>query len=148
MEDIKEALNKIKDEKILNESEKKALTKFADMFISCSLKDPRTEDIVKHVNMHHHTKTCRKYGCTCRFYYPRFPTLRTIISVPVKILEPSKEAQDERSAQSKEVLDKVKKVLEDKETMEEICKINQEEIEQYKKTLKAIQKIELVNTQK
>ena len=64
------------------------------------------------------------------------------------MLESTKEAQDERSAQSKEVLDKVKKVLEDKETMEEICKINQEEIEQYKKTLKAIQKIELVNTQK
>ena len=61
-----------------------------------------------------------------------------------KMLEPSKEAKEERSAQSKEVLDKVKKVLEDKEAMEELCKINQEEIEQYKKTLKAIQKIELV----
>ena len=72
---IREALKKIKDEEALTTDEKESIAWFADKFISCSLKDPRTEAIVKAVNMHHHTKTCRKYSCTCRFFFPRFPCL-------------------------------------------------------------------------
>ena len=90
--DIKEAFRKIKADTPLNEDEKGALADLADNFISCSLKDPRTEEIVKLVNMHHHTKTCRKYGCTCRFHYPRFPSLRTLISVPLRMEADSVEA--------------------------------------------------------
>ena len=74
---LKNAFEMIKKEEKLESSEKKSVANFADLFISCSLKNPKTEEIVKLVNMHHHTKTCRKYGCECRFYYPRFPSLKT-----------------------------------------------------------------------
>ena len=144
VEAIQEAFKKIKADEPLNNIEKKSLAEFADKFISCSLKDPKTEEIVKLVNMHHHTKTCRKYGCTCRFHYPRFPTLKTIISVPVRLEAVSVEAQEQKLVDSKKLLDKVKKVLENKEEMEELSKINAEEIEQYKQTLKATQKVEMI----
>ena len=39
--------------------------------------------IAEEVNVHHHTKTCRKYNETCRFNYPRFPSHKTIIAQPV-----------------------------------------------------------------
>ena len=77
---IKSALEKIKNEEKLNDIEKKALAEFADLFISCSLKNPSTERIVRAVNIHFHTKTCRKYCPKCRFYFPRFPSLKTLIS--------------------------------------------------------------------
>ena len=134
-------MRKIKEDEDLNTHEKEALVEFADLFISCSLKDPSSGEIVKHVNMHHHTKTCRKYGCSCRFYYPRFPTRRTIISVPIKKLGIPEEDQEGRCARSKEILEKVKKVLEDQDAMEELYKINQDRISQYKKIRKAIAKI-------
>ena len=59
---IKKALQNIKDDIKLDDKELSAIVKFADSFISCSVKDPRTSDIVQSVNKHHHTKTCRKYA--------------------------------------------------------------------------------------
>ena len=70
---IKSALEKMKNEKKLGPDEKGALAQFADNFVTCSFKDPKTEHIIRSVNIHHHTKTCRKYGPTCRFHFPRFP---------------------------------------------------------------------------
>ena len=31
-------------------------------------------DMVKDVNIHNHTKTCRKYSTDCRFIFPRYPS--------------------------------------------------------------------------
>ena len=36
--------------------------------------------IVREVNIHHHTKTCRKFDTICRFKYPRFPSNFHIIA--------------------------------------------------------------------
>ena len=81
------ALKKIKNEEEIEEPERESISKFADLFFSCSLKNPRVENIVKNVNIHHHTKTCRKYSSTsCRFNFPRFPSLRTLVSVPLRML--------------------------------------------------------------
>ena len=54
------------------DKEHEALVAFIDKFCTCSLKDPRTRDIVRTVNMHNHTKTCQKYMVECRFWFPRF----------------------------------------------------------------------------
>ena len=68
------------------DEEQDALAAFIDKFCTCTLKDPRTRDIVRSVNMHNHTKSCRKYMIECRFWYPRFPSLKTIIATPAEIL--------------------------------------------------------------
>ena len=36
--------------------------------------------VVKEVNVHHHTKTCRKFNTICRFKYPRYPSNFHIIA--------------------------------------------------------------------
>ena len=39
-------------------------------------------EIVKAVQIHHHTKSCKKHGSTtaCRFRFPKFPMWRTILT--------------------------------------------------------------------
>ena len=118
------------------------MAEFADHFITCSLKDPRTEKIVRAVNMHNHTKTCRKYNTKCRFLFPRYPSLRTIIAEPVKLISSSTEEQKKILKQCKDTLEKVKKVLEDDDQMEDICKTQESEIEAYMRNRKSIQKLE------
>ena len=92
LREIRNALNLIKPGDGLNSSQLDSLTKFADLFVSVSLKNPAISDIVKEVNVHHHTaKACRKYGTECRFNFPKFPIHRTIISVPSTIVYPCEE---------------------------------------------------------
>ena len=67
IDDVKAGLDNIKEEQDVTPTQKAAIEEFADLFITCSLKDKETRDIVKAVNFHHHTKTRRKYGCPCRF---------------------------------------------------------------------------------
>ena len=71
---------------------------FANKFTTCTLNQDTiatmTEDsdlkekaaevieIVKAVNIHNHTKSCRKYDTTCRFGFGKFPIWRTLISKP------------------------------------------------------------------
>ena len=103
------------------------IANFADKFISCSLKDPSTKDIVESVNMHNHTKTCTKYGGTnCRFKYPKYPCKKTIISVPVKLIYDDPDEQKTKLKDAQKILEQVKKVLEDKDKMAEICKFQEE----------------------
>ena len=61
------------------------MAKFADEFVTVSLMDPEIEEMVRLVNCHHHTKVCRKYGCKCRFKFPKFPSMKTIISIPARL---------------------------------------------------------------
>ena len=69
-QDIVDALKKIQNEEILKPQDKISLARFADLFITCSLKDNETKEIVEEVQKHHHTRACRKYGSKCRFYFP------------------------------------------------------------------------------
>ena len=139
---IKEAFHKIKNDVKLTSQEKESVCEFADSFISCSLKDPKTEDIVRSVNTHHHTKTCRKYGDNnCRFYFPRFPSLKTIVSVPVNVSNIDEKNHEQSMKDCTELLSKVKTVLEDEEKMKGICSINQDEINIFKELMKRDQKI-------
>ena len=128
---IEDAFKKIRNDEPINKNHKQCLSEFADLFITCSLKNPLTKSIVELVQMHRHTQACTKYCTKCRFFYPRFPSLKTIISVPFQKLEESKEDQIEMLEKAKIILKKVKSVLEDDETMEKLMDIGREEIDEY-----------------
>ena len=140
---VKDAFEKIRNEEPISEKHKQCISEFADLFIKCTLKDPKTKAIVEEVQMHHHTKACTKYCPKCRFYYPRFPSLKTIVSVPFNQLEgKSKEEQLECLEKSIANLKKVKDVLEDNELMEVLKKVGQEEIDNFINLREAIMLLE------
>ena len=109
---IEDAMAKLKTSSTLNDGEVHVLTKFVDSFVSCSLQSD-VQDIVQEVQLHHHSKTCRKYDSTaCRFGFPRFPSNRTIIAQPIKESDFSSN-QEFLAAQKKhkDILSKVKDKL-------------------------------------
>ena len=74
--------------------------------------------IAQEVNKHHHTKTCRKRGTTCRFNYPKYPTPHTIIVQPCKVKDVKE--RDALIAKYQMILRKVKMILEDDDTVNAI----------------------------
>ena len=80
-----------------------------------------TQKIVSQVQVHHHTKSCKKYGTNCRFSFPKFPTKETILAIPVDQLlkyiedeewEPKDDDQDNMKV-LKELFDNLKHLNED-----------------------------------
>ena len=108
----------LKNNQKLGESEKNALKNFVDEHITVSTNENKVgKDVsrmVVEVNKHRHTKTCRKYDTTCRFGYPRYPSLRTIIAEPIS------EDKQERLKQFEEIFKKVGNVLNDNDALNEI----------------------------
>ena len=53
-------------------------------WVSCSLEndDENLNNLVKDVNIHKHTKSCRKGKTNCRFNFPRLPSEKTFIAKP------------------------------------------------------------------
>ena len=98
------------------------LARFIDEFTTVSIHDntvgKKVAEIAQEVNKHHHTKTCRKYDATCRFKYPRYPSPKTMIVTPCN--ESSAKLRDEKLAKYREVLNKVKTVLDDEEAIKKI----------------------------
>ena len=130
LEILKTALQTIYDDLNPSEEEKEAMEAYIDKFVSVSLKDPETMQIVIDVQIHKHTKTCMSRGSDCRFYFPQFPSLRTIISVPLRILYPDdEERKKEVHDKIKLVFGAVKKVLENEEEMENANNIYKEELD-------------------
>ena len=76
--------------------------------------------MVKEVQTHYHTKTCKKHSPDCRFGIPRFPIWKTMLSKPIE--GESAEDISDRKIKHKEVLKAVLKVLEDKDEMAKIWK--------------------------
>ena len=64
---VRDAFVKIRNEETIGEDDKNIIAAFADRSITCSLKNAKTKHIVEEVQMHHHTKACRKYCTKCRF---------------------------------------------------------------------------------
>ena len=152
---IKKAFTKLRQGKPLEDDEKEIMVRFVDAMTTVSLCPAEVgEDVVKlarEVNTHKHTKTCKKMiELLCRFLYPKYPSLYTLISGPLTEEEKSaiedmqdmeqedntsvepkkskgkdgKDAEKPRKETVKErcdkTLKKVRKVIDDKETMEEI----------------------------
>merc|ERR1711867_406888 len=86
-EGISSAFKKLKNNENLLDGEKEALKNFIDEFTTVSTNEckvgEKVSKIVLQVNIHCHTKSCRKYDCPCRFFYPRFPSRKTIIAGPI-----------------------------------------------------------------
>ena len=118
---IDEAFRKLRNDVPLNDEELYSLKNFIDEFTTVSLhtnivgKD--VANIAKEVNVHHHTKTCRKYNKQCRFNYPRFPIHETIVCKPFK---GTKEEKDKHFKKHDEILNKIYNILSDSEKLCEI----------------------------
>ena len=56
----------------------------ANELISCELADgTKVGKIVKEVQKHGHTKSCRKYNGSCRYGFPKLPCLETFMAEPL-----------------------------------------------------------------
>ena len=138
------AFKTIRKDKILDKEEVIELTKFTEKFISCSKHDPMTAQIVTEVNVHHHTKACRKYGKTCRFDFPKFPTTRTIISIPARVLYQDETEREKHNKECKQFLDKVKVVLNDEKKMDKVNKIDSKQFDRIQLFKKAMYKLSIL----
>ena len=129
LESLKSALQTMYDDHLPSEEETEAMEAYIDMFVSVSLKNPETRHIALDVQIHKHTKTCMSRGPDCRFHFPLFPSLRTIISVPIRLIHPDDEEQrKELQDKINLVLGSVKKVLENEEEMDCAGNIYRDEI--------------------
>ena len=131
LEFLKSALQTIYDDHLPSEDQKDAIEAYIDQFVTCSLLDPETREIALDVQIHKHTKTCTSRGPDCRFYFPLFPSLRTIISVPIRLVYPDDEEQrKELRNKINLVLGAVQRVLENKEEMDRADNIVRDELDQ------------------
>jgi hypothetical protein len=56
-----------------------------DQISSCKLPgtdDPELDTMVREVQVHKHTKSCKKYGSSCRFDFPHYPSPYTFVAQP------------------------------------------------------------------
>ena len=124
-EGISSAFKKLKNNENLLDGEIEALKNFIDEFTTVSTNEckvgEKVSKIVLQVNIHCHTKSCRKYDCPCRFFYPRFPSRKTIIAGP--IIGVDSDQRNKRIKTYEETLDKVRCILNETETIEEIIKL-------------------------
>ena len=102
------------------------------------------KDKVLKLQVHRHTKTCEKHGTKCRFGFPRYPSNKTLISVPPEerpeFKDLDKEEKEKLLEKYKNTLEKVKNALEDKElddnlTLEEFLETLKIELNDYEKAL-------------
>ena len=93
---------------------KENATELIDKLVTCKLPagDSELLDIVKNVQKHQHTRSCKKYNGTCRYSAPWLPSPRTIIARPL----PENLREEDRSEQmklAKDILEGAREVLED-----------------------------------
>ena len=100
---LKDIMYSLRNNEHLNVNQLAVLEKFVDTFVSCSLKDPNVKNIAKEVQVHKHTKTCKKKGTVCRFGFPRFPSKQTIIAQPLLQGELSEEEFEEKKSDAKKL---------------------------------------------
>ena len=107
-----------------------------DEFVSCELpEEQELRQTVQELQSHKCTKTCKKKGPNCRFGFPRLPSKRTLISLPV-----NKEDKDQMDnfKYSKGLLQKMRDYLQSKDFNKDLdldailnlLKIDPEEYEQ------------------
>ena len=140
---LKSALRKCQENEIPSETENRAIVSFVDKFVTCSLQDPRSSKIAASVQRHHHTFTCRKAGSKCRFHFPRFPSMHTILAKPLRNIFKNEEDEEKRKSMVMKIrlaLGKVIAVLENKEEMGIIEKVRAVELEEIYNERDAVQR--------
>ena len=108
-DDIEKTFEDLSEDKVLTAKQKVALSKFSDLFISCSLKNEEVFDIVNAVNIHKCTRSCSKYDTSCRFHFAKLPTYETVVSSPAKILEKDEALRNLTIKHAKDAFDRMKK---------------------------------------
>ena len=118
-----------------------------DKWISCSLNNENQalNDAVRQFNIHHHTKSCRKWSTDCRFHFPRLPSNKTIIATPLAEDIPDEEKKkilNNATVVFKKVHDKLENLKEEEEgmTLEEFLLSIGISLDDYEKCLKVSQK--------
>ena len=109
--------------------EESAVVQYVDQFVTCSLQEPISRDIALQVNNHRHSHTCRRYGGVCRFDFPRWPCLHTILAKPLRLTHEYDQRQ-EVYEHLKKILLSVRNVLENPELMEKLTQIGSEEMQE------------------
>ena len=121
---ISSAFRKIKNNLSIDQDEKMTLKNFVDEFTTVctnvSIVGESVSRIVQEVNKHSHTKACRKYETSCRFNFPRFPSIRTIIAEPVKGMVDKERKEKLKGYQ--ETMRKVGDILKDGEKLRKSSK--------------------------
>ena len=123
------ALETISNDVVPSFIEKQSVCDFIDKFISCSLQEPMTRDIALKLQQHVHSRACERPGTNCRFNFPQLPSLHTLLAVPTRITCEDIEKRTELHSHIKAVLGRVKKVLENKESMERISQVHKADFE-------------------
>ena len=127
---ISSAFKKFQNLERLDEHEEMAVINFANKFTTCTVspamikqmtdhsvlkeKSEKVLDIVKAVNIHNHSRTCRKYDTSCRFGFGKYPIWETLITKPANLY--SKVSLNKFTA----LLKDVRKVLDDEEAIQSI----------------------------
>ena len=121
---LKSAFKKFQTLADLEEYEERAVINFANTFTSVSLSPAvvgeKVSEIAKAVNRHRHTKACRKYNTTCRFFFPKFPIWTTVIASPRKVVTDTVNTDAPNRENPEKLLKKVKEVLLDDEIISHI----------------------------
>ena len=123
------ALETVANDIVPSEIEKQSICGFIDKFISCSLQEPMTRDKALTLQQHVHSRACERPGTNCRFYFPQLPSLHTMLAVPTRITCEDIEKRTELHSHIKAVLGRVRKVLENEETMKRINQVHKTDIE-------------------
>ena len=86
---LSNAFIKLRENSQLTDTEKLAIKRFTDMFITCTLnenivhEDPtkgrKIVDTIKEVNCHNCTSKCQSYAGKCKYSFPRYPLKETMI---------------------------------------------------------------------
>ena len=126
------AFRKLRENCSLTEDEKKAIAKFTDTFISCSL-NPQTVhanqekarkivEVIQEVNCHNCTSPCKKFGEKCKYGFPRYPLKETLV-IDKKESTTSSSNMNDKTNENDElimILRNVEELLKDPETVEMI----------------------------
>ena len=106
--------------------------------------DPKMKEIVQKFQVHNHSGSCRKYGTTCRYGFPKLPSKKTFLAKPSsKDLDPIERKQkEERNAK---VLMKAREILEsddlnEKMTIDEFIEQLEVSDEEYHKIIGTMEK--------
>ena len=100
---------------------KNLIDEFTTVSTNESTVGEKVSRMVLEVNLHSHTKSCRKYDYPCRFFYPRCPSTKTIITEPLRGIDGDE--RKERLKKHEETLAKVSGILNDSEAVEVIIAI-------------------------
>ena len=120
---LKKIFKKLQQNDEVSEEELEKVALLVDSFSTVSLHPAivgsLVAEIAKKVNQHNHTHTCKKYKTICRFKMPKLPSYRTLIARPPSA-KCTEEEKNVLQTKYELILSSVRKVLENKDVVNEI----------------------------